>query len=281
MGSYRRTIILLMCETIPGINTYVLCQVRVEHTLTCPILALSLYFSEKYRQLKILLIEDEPGLVSVIIRGLNEAGMEVSVAGDGQIGLEMAMKHQFDLIILDIMLPGMNGIQVCRELRKADNNVAVLMLTALSSTENIITGLDSGADDYLVKPFKFAELEARIRSLVRRSKNVAPVRNTLRIEGLEVDLLSKTVSRDGKQIVLTATEYRLLEYFLRNMNVVLSRIQILEHVWDIDFNMGTNVVDVYINYLRKKIDQGYNTKLIHTVFGMGYMFKADANEVSD
>jgi DNA-binding response OmpR family regulator len=218
--------------------------------------------------LKILLIEDEPGLVSVIIRGLNEAGMEVSVAGDGQIGLEMAMKHQFDLIILDIMLPGMNGIQVCRELRKAENNVAVLMLTALSSTENIITGLDSGADDYLVKPFKFAELEARIRSLVRRSKNVAPVRNILRIE-------------DGKQIVLTATEYRLLEYFLRNMNVVLSRIQILEHVWDIDFNMGTNVVDVYINYLRKKIDQGYNTKLIHTVFGMGYMFKADVNEVSD
>lgn len=207
--------------------------------------------------------------------------MEVSVAADGQVGLEMAQKHDFDLIILDIMLPGMNGIQVCRELRKSGNNVAVLMLTALSSTENIITGLDSGADDYLVKPFKFAELEARIRSLVRRSKHVAPARNTMNIEGLEVDLLSKAVSRDGKAIVLTATEYRLLEYFLKNQNVVLSRIQILEHVWDIDFNMGTNVVDVYINYLRKKIDHGYGKKLIHTVFGMGYMFKVDLNEVSN
>jgi DNA-binding response OmpR family regulator len=138
--------------------------------------------------LKILLIEDEPGLVSVIIRGLAEAGMEVSVAGDGQIGFEMAMKHDFDLVILDIMLPGMNGIQVCRALRKAENNIPVLMLTALSSTENIITGLDSGADDYLAKPFKFAELEARIRSLVRRSKNVTPTRNVLNIQGLEVDL---------------------------------------------------------------------------------------------
>jgi DNA-binding response OmpR family regulator len=231
--------------------------------------------------LKILLIEDEPGLVSVIIRGLTEAGMQVSVAGDGQIGLEMGMKHDFELIILDIMLPGMNGIQVCRELRKAGNNIPVLMLTALSSTENIITGLDSGADDYLVKPFKFAELEARIRSLVRRSKNTNAARNTINIEGLEVDLLSKTVTRNGNSIVLTATEYRLLEYFIKNQNVVLSRIQILEQVWDIDFNMGTNVVDVYINYLRKKVDHGYDTKLIHTVFGMGYIFKSDSkNEVS-
>ncbi len=229
--------------------------------------------------MKILLIEDEPGLVSVIIRGLNEAGMEVSVAADGQVGLEMAQKHEFDLIILDIMLPGMNGIQVCRALRNAGNNIPVLMLTALSSTENIITGLDSGADDYLVKPFKFAELEARIRSLVRRSKHVSSPSNIISIEGLEVDTRAKSVTRYGNPVVLTATEYRLLEYFIRNQNVVLSRIQILEHVWDIDFNMGTNVVDVYINYLRKKIDHGYKQKLIHTVFGMGYIFKADANEV--
>jgi DNA-binding response OmpR family regulator len=227
--------------------------------------------------LKILLIEDEPGLVSVIIRGLTEAGMEVSVAGDGQIGYEMADQHDFDLIILDIMLPGMNGIQVCRALRKAGNNIPVIMLTALTSTENIITGLDSGADDYLAKPFKFAELEARIRSLVRRSKSTTTVRNSINIAGLDVDLLSKTVSRDGNQITLTATEYRLLEFFIKNQNVVLSRIQILEQVWDIDFNMGTNVVDVYINYLRKKVDQGYKTKLIHTVFGMGYIFKIDTN----
>jgi two-component system copper resistance phosphate regulon response regulator CusR len=231
--------------------------------------------------LKILLIEDEPGLVSVIIRGLKEADMQVSVAGDGQVGFEMATKHEFDLIILDIMLPGMNGIQVCRALRKAGNNIPVIMLTALSSTENIITGLDSGADDYLVKPFKFAELEARIRSLVRRSKSVSSPRNTINIDGLEVDLLSKTVVRNGNPINLTATEYRLLEFFIKNQNVVLSRIQILEQVWDIDFNMGTNVVDVYINYLRKKIDHGYRTKLIHTVFGMGYIFKVDSNEVSE
>jgi len=230
--------------------------------------------------LRILLIEDEPGLVSVIIRGLTEAGMQVSVAGDGQIGYEMAAKHEFDLIILDIMLPGMNGIQVCRALRNAGNNIPVIMLTALSSTENIITGLDSGADDYLVKPFKFAELEARIRSLVRRSKSIASTRNSVNIEGLEVDLLSKTVSRNGNPINLTATEYRLLEFFIKNQNIVLSRIQILEQVWDIDFNLGTNVVDVYINYLRKKIDHGYQTKLIHTIFGMGYIFKVDTNEVS-
>jgi len=230
--------------------------------------------------LRILLIEDEPGLVSVIIRGLTDAGMQVSVAGDGQIGYEMAAKHEFDLIILDIMLPGMNGIQVCRALRNAGNNIPVIMLTALSSTENIITGLDSGADDYLVKPFKFAELEARIRSLVRRSKSIASTRNSVNIEGLEVDLLSKTVSRNGNPINLTATEYRLLEFFIKNQNIVLSRIQILEQVWDIDFNLGTNVVDVYINYLRKKIDHGYQTKLIHTIFGMGYIFKVDTNEVS-
>jgi DNA-binding response OmpR family regulator len=232
-------------------------------------------FRKNGRQLKILLVEDEPGLASVIIRGLTEAGLQISVAGDGQIGFEMAMKHDFDAIILDIMLPGMNGIQVCKELRKAGNNVPVLMLTALSSTENIITGLDSGADDYLVKPFKFAELEARIRSLVRRSKSMVPTRNTINVAGLEVDTISKVASRDGNPIALTATEYRLLEYFIQNQNAVLSRIQILEHVWDIDFNMGTNVVDVYINYLRKKIDHGYPVKLIHTVFGMGYIFKAD------
>lgn len=232
--------------------------------------------------MKILLIEDEPGLVSVIIRGLGEAGMHVSVAADGLVGFEMAMKHNFDLVILDIMLPGMNGIQVCREIRKGNNNVPVLMLTALSSTENIITGLDSGADDYLVKPFKFAELEARIRSLVRRSKAISTPRSSQTIAGLEVDTLAKTVARDGKTINLTATEYRLLEYFIQNQNVVLSRIQILENVWDIDFNMGTNVVDVYINYLRKKIDNGYETKLIHTVFGMGYIFKSQgSNENTD
>ncbi|WP_040299804.1 response regulator transcription factor [Arcticibacter svalbardensis] len=226
--------------------------------------------------MKILLVEDEPGLVSVIVRGLTDAGMEVSVAVDGNTGLEMALGHNFDLIILDIMLSGMNGIQVCKELRKTKKHIAILMLTALSSTENIVTGLNSGADDYLGKPFKFAELEARIRTLVRRSTSGGHVASkSIFINDLEVNTDSKTAQRNGKNITLTATEYRLLEYFILNTNKVLSRIQILENVWDIDFNIGTNVVDVYVNYLRKKVDSENQIKLIHTVFGMGYMMKEE------
>ncbi|RYE21379.1 MAG: response regulator transcription factor [Sphingobacteriales bacterium] len=225
--------------------------------------------------MKALLIEDEPGLVSVITRGLTDSGMEISVAADGTTGLEMAINHAFDIIILDIMLPGLNGIQVCREIRKKDDSIAILMLTALSSTENIVTGLNSGADDYLVKPFKFVELEARIRTLVRRSKTGNSPKNVINIHDLELDVVSKTARRNNKPINLTATEYRLLEYFAQNQNRVLSRIQILENVWDIDFNMGTNVVDVYVNYLRKKIDSEHSTKLIHTIFGMGYMLKGE------
>ncbi|WP_129714027.1 response regulator transcription factor [Pedobacter sp. SYP-B3415] len=225
--------------------------------------------------MKILLIEDEPGLVSVVVRGLTELGFEISVAADGITGLDMALKHRFDLIILDLMLPGMNGITVCKEIRSQNTQVGILMLTALGTTENIVTGLDAGADDYLVKPFKFSELEARIRSLSRRLAGVQSSSKKLSLGGLEVDLNSKTAKRNGKSISLTATEYRLLEYFMTNQNKVLSRIEILENVWDIDFNMGTNVVDVYINYLRKKVDTGYPVKLIHTVFGMGYIFKAE------
>ena len=223
--------------------------------------------------MKVLLIEDEPDLMSVIVRGLTEAGIEVSAAADGVNGLEMAVRHQFDLIILDVMLPGMNGIQVCKEIRKISDSVAILMLTALSSTENIVTGLNSGADDYLVKPFKFAELEARIRTLVRRSRSAPTPKSMITVGDLEVDVLSRTVKRNNQSIQLTATEYRLLEYFVQHQNMVLSRIQILESVWDIDFNMGTNVVDVYVNYLRKKVDNGHEQKLIQTVFGRGYMLK--------
>lgn len=225
--------------------------------------------------IKVLLIEDEPGLVSVIVRGLTDAGMEVSVAADGITGLEMATTHHFDVIILDIMLPGINGIQVCREVRKKNDAIAILMLTALSSTENIVTGLKSGADDYLVKPFKFAELEARIHTLMRRSRGNAEPKTAITLQDLEIDTASKTVHRAGKPVALTATEYRLLVYFVQNQNKVLSRIQILENVWDIDFNMGTNVVDVYVNYLRKKIDNDHPVKLIHTVFGMGYILKPE------
>jgi len=232
--------------------------------------------------MKVLLVEDTPDLVSIIIRGLNDEGMEVSVAGDGNTALDMALKYNFDVIVLDIMLPGINGIQVCREIRKKNENIAIIMLTALGSTENIVTGLESGADDYLVKPFKLIELSARIRTLVRRSRSIATPQEKIFIADLEINLSSKTVSRAGKSISLTATEFRLLEYLMRNQNRVLSRIQILENVWDIDFNMGTNVVDVYINYVRKKVEAPGAVKLIHTVFGMGYILKEElVNEDSN
>lgn len=232
--------------------------------------------------MKILLVEDEPGLVSVIMRGLAENNIEVSVAADGATGLDMALNHAFDLLLLDLMLPGLNGIQVCKAIRESGSDLPILMLTALGSTENVVTGLDAGADDYLVKPFKFAELQARIRSLTRRNRAIAVPATVLKAGKLEIDTDARTVLRDSVPVSLTATEYRLLEFFARNPNKVLSRIQILEHVWDINFNLGTNVVDVYVNYLRKKVDNDRSVKLIHTVFGMGYLFKeAAVNENSN
>jgi DNA-binding response OmpR family regulator len=229
--------------------------------------------------MKLLLIEDEPAVVSVITRGLSEAGYEVSVALDGNSGLQMALNNpSFRLIILDVMLPGMNGIEVCRSLRNAKQEVPILMLTALGTTENIVMGLDSGADDYLTKPFKLQELEARIRSLLRRKSNIdIPISVTpaavLALADLELNMDTKAASRQGKNIQLTATEYRLLEFLLKNPRKVLSRLEILEQVWGIEFNMNTKVVDVYINYLRKKINKHNTTELIHTVVGLGYMIR--------
>lgn len=223
--------------------------------------------------MKILLIEDEPKLVSIIQRDLGIEGHEISVALDGITGLDMAMKMEFQLIILDIMLPGINGIEICRNLRNANQTAPILMLTALGSTENIVIGLDSGADDYMVKPFSLDELNARIRMLTRRKVNMSGPANLLQIADLIVNTSEKSVRRANNPIELTATEYRLLEFLMRNKNNMLSRIEILEHVWNIDFNMGTNVVDVYINYLRKKLDKNFDIKLIHTVIGMGYILK--------
>lgn len=223
--------------------------------------------------LKVLLVEDEVNVASFIQRGLSEAGYEVTVAMDGDTGYSLASTHEFAIILLDVMLPGMNGLDVCRRLRQANNYTPVLMLTALGSTENVVTGLDNGADDYLVKPFKFAELQARIRSLIRRNFVAVERPDVLSISDLIVNASAKTVQRGGKAIALTATEYRLLEYMLKNQRKVLSRMEILEHVWGIDFNMGTNVVDVYVNYLRKKLDKGGSLPLIHTVIGMGYIMK--------
>ncbi|HCL06756.1 MAG TPA: DNA-binding response regulator [Chitinophagaceae bacterium] len=225
--------------------------------------------------MKILLIEDEAAVISLIERGLKEKGLEVSVAMDGNTGLQMIRNHQFNLVILDIMLPGMNGIQICKEIRSMGMDVPVLMLTALGSTENIVTGLDSGADDYMVKPFKINELIARVNALGRRTFRKAQVSEShiLQIANLKLDTDAKIALRDDEIISLTSTEYKLLEFFMKNQSRVLSRMEILENVWDIDFNLGTNVVDVYVNYLRKKIDKSRDTKLIHTMIGMGYMMK--------
>lgn len=226
--------------------------------------------------MKILLVEDEAALASMLNKGLKEAGYEVSVAPDGLIGHEMAVRNQFDVMILDIMLPGLNGMQLCKQLRRQQIDTPILMLTALGTTENIVAGLDSGADDYLVKPFHFAELEARLRTLVRRKSPGNNGQNDLlQIGNLTLNTSTRTASVNNEPVTLTATEYRLLEFMLLNRGRVLSRMELLENVWGIDFNMSTNVVDVYVNYLRKKIDNNPAQKLIHTMIGMGYILKED------
>lgn len=223
----------------------------------------------------ILLVEDEVSVATLINKGLSEAGHTLSIAPDGNIGWEMALKSEFDVLILDIMLPGLNGLELCKRLRNNKIHTPILMLTALGSTENIVNGLDNGADDYLVKPFKLAELEARIRSIIRRKQGIAQDNlNMLKLHNLEMDTAAKQVTRNGKKINLTSTEYRLLEYLLKNKGKVLSRMEILENVWGIEFNISTNVVDVYINYLRKKIEMENEPKLLHTIVGMGYSLKA-------
>lgn len=226
---------------------------------------------------KILLVEDEVNVVSFIKKGLTEEDFEVSVALDGNSGVQMALSSSYDLIILDIMLPDKNGIEVCKELRNNQIQVPILFLTALNTADNIALGLNSGADDYLAKPFKFIELVARIKALLRRASqggNEAKAKeNVYVVANLKVDDDSKTVERNGELISLTATEYRLLVTLLKNKGKVLSRVDLLESAWDINFNLATNVVDVYINYLRKKLDSAYEPKLIHTVIGMGYVLR--------
>jgi DNA-binding response OmpR family regulator len=226
----------------------------------------------------ILLVEDEAHVASLIIRSLSEEGYEVSLAPDGSTGLDMALQNNFDLILLDIMLPGINGLEVCRKIRASGSTVPILMLTALGTTQNIVTGLDSGADDYLVKPYKLAELLARVRSMIRRNNNIG-INNAdnnpeqIQIADLVLNLKDKTAVRAGQKIELTATEYRLLKYLMVNKRRLVSRMDILENVWGVDFNMNTKVVDVYVNYLRKKIDKDFDNKLIHTSIGMGYILK--------
>lgn len=223
--------------------------------------------------MRILLAEDEPNVAGTINKSLTEQGYSVTVALDGKTALQLAYASSFDIMILDIMLPYINGMDICRQLRKNNILTPILFLTALSTTDNIVAGLDAGADDYLVKPFKFAELEARIKSLFRRKNLSLQNDDSISIGNIKVNLGSKLVTHNAEQINLTSREFRLLEYLLKNKNRVVSRMEILENVWGIDFNMGTNVVDVYINYLRKKIEKDPAQKFIQTVIGMGYMLK--------
>ena len=226
---------------------------------------------------KILLVEDEINVVSFIKKGLTEENFEVSVALDGNSCIQMAFDNDFDLIILDIMLPDTNGIEVCKILRNKNIQTPILFLTALNTADNIALGLNSGADDYLAKPFKFIELVARIKALLRRSTSaggeIKNKDNIFTIANLKMDDDAKTVERNGELLSLTATEYRLLFTLIKNKGRVLSRVDLLESAWDINFNLATNVVDVYINYLRKKIDSNFEPKLVHTVIGMGYVLK--------
>lgn len=226
--------------------------------------------------IKILIVEDEAKIAQTLKKGLNENGYYVELAYDGTIGKRLFLSHSYDLIILDVNLPGINGYALCTEIRSINQHIPILMLTAMSATEDKIEGFDAGADDYLIKPFAFKELLVRIRALLKRTINqLLPAGSILRVGDLEMNLDSKEVKRGEVKILLTAKEFQLLEYFMRNRNRVLSRADIAERVWDIDFDTQTNVIDVYVNYLRNKIDKNFSTRLIHTQVGMGYMLKEE------
>ena len=225
--------------------------------------------------MKILVVEDEPKLASFVKKGLEEQSCEVDVAFDGQVGRTMALNNVYDVIVLDVNLPKMNGFDVVQSLRQDRVTTPVLMLTAMGSMDDKLTGFEAGADDYLVKPFEFRELMARLRALTKRSAEAGLQSNVLKVADLELDLNEKIARRGDRRIELTAKEFGLLDYLMRNRGRVVSRVDIAEKVWDIHFDTGTNVIDVYVNFLRKKIDKDFPHKLIHTVIGMGYMLKEE------
>lgn len=225
--------------------------------------------------MRLLVVEDEKKVSSFIKKGLEEEGYAVDLAFDGRTGLQMAMERVHDLIVLDINLPGMNGLSILHELRRSKVQTPVLLLTVRANIEDRVLGLDSGADDYLTKPFAFDELVARIRALLRRQ--TGPSQPVLQFADLQLDPAHRTVFRGGRKIELTAKEFALLDYFMRNPDRVLTRTRIAEHVWDYDFDSATNVIDVYVNYLRKKIDTEGSKRLIHTVRGAGYVLKEEGD----
>ncbi|AMP97972.1 MULTISPECIES: response regulator transcription factor [Pedobacter] len=223
----------------------------------------------------ILVIEDEQRVAELIKKGLEELGFHITLAFDGEMGKRLALTKTYDLILMDLILPKINGIDLCKEVRIARPDIPIIMLTALGTTDDKVEGFDAGADDYLVKPFDFRELHARIRALIKRNQtqnNTFSQGFILRFADLEMNLETKLVKRNDVPIDLTPKEFRLLEYMMGNSERVLSRTEIAEKVWD-TFDSGTNFIDVYINYLRKKIDKNYEVKLIHTKPGMGFIFK--------
>ena len=220
---------------------------------------------------RLLVVEDEAKVASFVKRGLEEESYAVDVAVDGEEAVSMADAYDYDLVVLDIMLPKMDGLAVLSHIRKKNKSVPVILLTAKDMVEDKVKGLDTGADDYVTKPFAFDELLARVRALLRRGKSEESLK--LVVDDLVLDPVSHKVTRQGNEIPLTTKEYSLLEYFMRNSGRILTRTMISEHVWSIKFDTFTNVIDVYINYLRNKIDKDYPKKLLHTVRGVGYMLK--------
>jgi two-component system copper resistance phosphate regulon response regulator CusR len=223
--------------------------------------------------MKILLVEDEERLASFIRKGISAEGYEVEVAYDGRAGLALFRREIYDLIILDVNLPQINGFELCRLIRSENEAIPVLMLTALDSLADKSDGFNAGADDYLAKPFEFQELLLRIRALTRRSGSRP--KQILRLADLELNLDTKTVTRAGKRIDLTTREYALIEYLMLNKGKIISRVDISERVWSLNFDTNSNVIDVYISYLRKKIDKDFSPRLLHTIVGMGYVLRED------
>ncbi len=221
--------------------------------------------------MRILIVEDEKKVAAFIKKGLEEETYAVDIAIDGEEGLHLGEQNQYDLIILDLMLPKINGLEILSILRSKKIETPILLLTAKDSVDDKVEGLNQGADDYLTKPFAFSELLARIRVLLRRGKT--ETKTTLEIADLSLNLVSHKVNRGNEEIELTGKEYSLLEYFMRNQEKVLTRTMIAEHVWDYNFDTFTNVIDVYVNHLRKKIDKNFSTKLLHTLRGVGYVMK--------
>lgn len=223
--------------------------------------------------MRILVVEDQLKTATFLKKGLNEVGYSVDIAESGTAGESYIASSEYDLVILDVMLPDQNGIDTARHIRRDGFTGPILMLTALATTKDKVMGLDAGADDYLTKPFSFDELLARVRALLRRNSPISSVNSLLKYADLEMDLIHRKVLRENKEISLTAKEFSLLEYFMRNPERPLGRVSIAEHVWDIHFDSDSNVIDVYINLLRKKIDAPFQKKLLQTVVGVGYVLK--------